>query len=269
MAVPMQSTLGQTSLVTLEGVTHVYGANASGGPALDAVSFSIGAGETVAVIGESGSGKSTLARILAGLLPVTRGTIRLRGETLAGTTQHRSSDLLRRIQIIFQNPGSSLNPRHRVSTIIGRPLQHFFGLSGAALADRVETLLGEVRLPGHYGERYPSELSGGERQRVAIARALAAEPDLLICDEGTSALDVSVEGALLSLLKDVQKRTGVSMLFITHDLALARWFADRAIVLFRGTLCEDTAIPELYERPRHPYTASLIEAVPSIARSLT
>lgn len=269
MAVPIQSLLGQPSLVTLEGVTHVYGSNPSAQPALDGVSFRIGAGETLAVIGESGSGKSTLARILAGLLPATRGTIRLRGENLAGTVEHRSPDLLRKVQTIFQNPGGSLNPRHRVSTIIGRPLRHFFGMGGAALADRVETLLGEVRLPGHYGGRYPSELSGGERQRVAIARALAAEPDLLICDEVTSALDVSVQAALLSLLKDVQKRTGVSMLFITHDLALARWFADRAVVLFRGTLCEDTAIPELYERPRHPYTANLIEAVPSLARSLS
>ncbi|MCX5512550.1 oligopeptide ABC transporter ATP-binding protein [Kaistia algarum] len=264
MMVPAPIHAAGPPLLALQDVSYSYRSRHSASLALDAVTFDIAPGETLAVIGESGSGKSTLARILAGLLPASAGRIVFHGAELGPTVAERSSDSLRQIQIVFQNPDGSLNPRHRIATILGRPLQRFFGLRGAALRDRIEALLADVLLPAHYADRYPSELSGGERQRVAVARALAAEPVLLICDEITSALDVSVQASLLALLKDIQARTSVSILFITHDLALTRWFADRAVVFLRGKLCENTQIPELYQRPRHPYTASLIEAVPRI-----
>jgi peptide/nickel transport system ATP-binding protein len=249
-------------LLALQGISYSYRGRHRPSPALYTVTFDIQQGETLAVIGESGSGKSTLARILAGLIPASGGRLVFRGAELAATVGERSPDVLRLIQIIFQNPDGSLNPRHRIATIMGRPLQRFFHLKGPALRTRIEQLLADVQLPTHYADRYPSELSGGERQRVAVARALAADPALLICDEITSALDVSVQASLLALLKDIQRRTGVSILFITHDLALARWFADGAVVLLRGTLCENARIPQLYLEPEHPYTASLIAAVP-------
>lgn len=263
MTAPTQPRL--QPLITLEAVTYAYPGRTSVARALDGVGFEIAAGETLALIGESGSGKSTLARILAGLVPATGGRLLFRGETLGATVALRKVDELKAIQIVFQNPDGSLNPRHRVSTILGRPLRRFFGLRGAALRARVESLLADMKLPAGHADRYPSELSGGERQRVAVARALAAEPALLVCDEITSALDVSVQSSLLALLKDIQRRRGLSMLFITHDLAMARWFADRAVVLLRGRICEDTPIPQIYHAPRHPYTASLIAAVPRVA----
>jgi len=249
------------ALLALHDISYGYRGREDAPKALQAVSFAIRPGEILALIGESGSGKSTLARIVSGLLPAGEGRILFRGEEIAPLVNGRPRDVLRQIQIVFQNPDASLNPRHRVGTILARPLRHFLGLKGRQLHERVHQLLADVRLPAHYAGHYPAELSGGERQRVAVARALAAEPQLLVCDEITSALDVSVKASLLDLLKDVQERTGIAILFITHDLPVVRWFADRAVVLYRGVLCEDTAIPEIFQQPRHDYTASLIEAV--------
>lgn len=240
--------------------------------ALAGVGLSLGRGETLALVGESGSGKSTLARLVAGLITPERGRIVFGGADITGLAARRPAAAQRDIQIIFQNPDASLNPRLRIGTSLARPLQRFFGLRGGILRDRVEALLGDVQLPGSYAERFPSELSGGERQRVAIARALAAEPSVILCDEITSALDVSVQASILDLLKGIQARTGLSILFITHDLAVTRWFADRVAVLFRGSLCETGPVDEIYAPPHHPYTAVLIDAVrglgaPAAARS--
>ncbi|WP_413992403.1 ABC transporter ATP-binding protein [Labrys okinawensis] len=256
-------------LLAIQDVSYGYRGSAEAAKALQAVSFVIRPGEILALIGESGSGKSTLARIISGLLPASEGRILFQGKEIDTLVQRRTRDVLRQIQIVFQNPDASLNPRHRVGTIIGRPLRHFLGLKGRLLSDRVHQLLADVRLPAHFADRYPAELSGGERQRVAVARALAAEPQVLVCDEITSALDVSVKASLLDLLKDVQGRTGIAILFITHDLPVVRWFADRVVVLYRGVLCEDTTIPDIFQQPRHAYTASLIDAVSAGSRDLS
>jgi len=233
---------------------------------LNDVSFQVRSGETVALVGESGSGKSTLAKAIAGLLPLTQGRISLGGSDISKPVERRSKALQRSIQIIFQNPDASLNGRHRIGTILARPLRHFFGLKGEALRSEVHALLQAVRLPVEYATRFPSEISGGERQRVAIARALAAKPSLLLCDEIVSALDVSVQAAILALLADIQRRTRLTVLFITHDLAVVRWFADRVVVLYRGQVCETAPAAALFAPPYHPYTALLIEAVPQFGR---
>jgi peptide/nickel transport system ATP-binding protein len=225
---------------------------------LNDVSFQVRSGETVALVGESGSGKSTLARAIAGLLPVTEGTISLGGSDISTPVERRSKALQRSIQIIFQNPDASLNGRHRIATILARPLRQFFGLKDETLRSEVRALLRAVQLPDDYATRFPSEISGGERQRVAIARALAAKPSLLLCDEIVSALDVSVQAAILELLADIQRRTHLTMLFITHDLAVVRWFADRVVVLYRGQLCEIAPAAALFAPPYHPYTAVLL-----------
>jgi peptide/nickel transport system ATP-binding protein len=233
---------------------------------LSDVSFQVRAGETVALVGESGSGKSTLARQVAGLLPVTEGAISLGGSDISTSVERRSKALQRAIQIIFQNPDASLNGRHRIRTILARPLRHFFGLKGEALQAEIRALLQAVKLPEDYVTRFPSEISGGERQRVAIARALAAKPALLLCDEIVSALDASVQAAILELLADIQRRTHLTMLFITHDLAVVRWFADRVVVLYRGQVCETGPVAALFAPPYHPYTTLLLEAVPQFGR---
>jgi peptide/nickel transport system ATP-binding protein len=233
---------------------------------LNDVSFQVRPGETVALVGESGSGKSTLARAIAGLLPITEGGICLGGSDISMGVERRSKALQRQIQIIFQNPDASLNGRHRIATILARPLRKFFGLKGEALRTEIRALLRSVQLPDEYATRFPSEISGGERQRVAIARALAAKPSLLLCDEIVSALDVSVQAAILELLADIQRRTHLTMLFITHDLAVVRWFADRVVVLYRGQVCEVAPVAALFAPPLHPYTAVLLEAVPQFGR---
>lgn len=235
-------------------------------PAVDDVSFAVGAGETLALVGESGSGKSTIARTIAGLFPAAAGRLRYGGHDLTLPVERRAAELRRLIQIIFQNPDASLNRRHRIGSIIARPLRLFFGLSDADSRQEVASLLEAVRLPTDYAERFPSEISGGERQRVAIARALAARPSLLLCDEIVSALDVSAQATILELLRSIQTQTRLSMLFITHDLAVVRWFADRVAVLYRGHLCEVGPVERVFAPPYHPYTSLLLEAVPVFGR---
>jgi peptide/nickel transport system ATP-binding protein len=234
--------------------------------ALDSVSLDVRVGETLALVGESGSGKSTLARAIAGLAPVERGRISFGGSDITAPVERRSKLEQRRIQIIFQNPDASLNGRHRIGTILERPLSLFFGLPAAKRRAEVRALLEAVQLPADYARRFPSEISGGERQRVAIARALAAKPEFLICDEIVSALDVSVQAAILDLLAGLQRRTRLTMLFITHDLAVVRWFADRVVVLYRGQVCEIAQTADLFAPPYHPYTAVLLEAAPQLGR---
>lgn len=227
---------------------------------LDDVSLFIRRGETLALVGESGSGKSTLARAVVGLHSLSAGRILFEDRELAPEAGRRHVALRRQIQIVFQNPDASLNRRHRVGELIGRPLKLFFGLSGAERERRVAELLRTVQLPEDYARRFPGQISGGERQRVAIARALAAEPSLLLCDEIVSALDVSVQASILRLLGSLKTSGGLSLLFITHDLAVARWFADRVAVLHHGRLCEIGPVEQVFTEPRHPYTQSLIAA---------
>jgi peptide/nickel transport system ATP-binding protein len=228
------------------------------------VSFDIAPGETFALVGESGSGKSTIARAVEGLIAPAGGTIRYAGEDIGRPVQRREQRLRREIQLILQNPDASLNPRQRLAQIVGRPLELFMGLRGAALRGRVERLLEDVRLNRTYADRFPDQLSGGERQRVAIARALGVDPALVLCDEILSALDVSVQADVLDLLRDLQAKRGMSYLFISHDLAVVRSLAHRVGVLYRGEMVEVGRVEEVYTPPFHPYTQMLLASAPDI-----
>jgi len=264
-------------VVEVEGLTLRYGPqgrlarlfNRPGPVVVQGASFTIQEGETFALVGESGSGKSTIARGLSGLLSPAEGRIAFRGRTLAVRVQDRPRDLKRRIQYVFQNPDASLNPRATVAAMLGRPLEIFFGLSGRAREERIVAALREVRLDADYARRYPDQLSGGERQRVAIARAVVAQPELMLCDEVLSALDVSVQANVLDLLRALKRETGVAMLFISHDLAVVRALADRVGVLYRGALCEIGPVEAVFRPPYHPYTHELLMAVPDAHRRRT
>ena len=224
-----------------------------------AVSLSIDPGEIVGIVGESGSGKSTLAKALTGLNPFT-GEIRFDGRRI-GSAADMDGAYRRNVQIIFQHPDASLNPRQRIGEILSRPLALYGGQDGPRAA-AIARLLEQVRLPADYARRHPHELSGGEKQRVAIARAFASNPRLVICDEITSALDVSVQASVVDLLLDLQRRHGTAYLFITHDINLVRQIAHRIAVMYRGDLVELLGIDELDAGPRHAYTRTLIDAVP-------
>jgi peptide/nickel transport system ATP-binding protein len=232
--------------------------------AADDVSFVIEAGECVALVGESGSGKTTIARCVAGLHSPAAGRILLDGDPLAARAGDRPREARRRIQIVFQNPTDSLNPRHRVADEIARPARVLRRLGAAEAAKEVAALLERVRLPARLGRRYPRELSGGERQRVAIARALAARPDLMICDEITSALDVSVQAAVLELLGELRTELGLAVLFISHDLGVVASVADRVLVLERGAVREQGPVDTLLASPVDDYTKTLVAAAPSL-----
>jgi peptide/nickel transport system ATP-binding protein len=228
------------------------------------VSFAISPGECLALVGESGSGKTTIARCIAGLHAPTRGRILLDGTSLAPLAGRRPREARRRIQIVFQNPNDSLNPRHLVGDTIARPARVLLNLSRKEARETVGELLERVRLPAGLASRFPPELSGGERQRVAIARALAAHPDLVVCDEITSALDVSVQAAVLELLATLRAELGLALLFITHDLGVVSCVADRVLVLEDGVLCEEGPVGPLLSRPQHQYTRRLVAAAPSL-----
>jgi peptide/nickel transport system ATP-binding protein len=232
------------------------------------VSFAVERGGCVALVGESGSGKTTIARVIAGLHPIASGTVTLDGAPLPGLARKRTLEQRRRIQIIFQNPAEALNPRHTVEATIARPAQMLKKLNSAAAEAEVGRLLEAVRLPARLAQRYPRELSGGERQRVAIARALAAGPEVLICDEITSALDVSVQAVVLELLRDLRSEFGASIVFITHDLGVVATVAERICVLDRGLLCETGRTSEVLANPQHPYTRRLLEAAPSLSSAI-
>jgi peptide/nickel transport system ATP-binding protein len=252
-------------LLEVSGLEARYGSGRDDRPAVQDVSFAIEPGECVALVGESGSGKSTIARCIAGLHVPSGGRIAFAGEALAGAARARPLDARRRIQIVFQNPYQSLNPRQRVRSSIERPLRVLRRLSGQAARQEVEDLLQRVRLPARLADRFPGELSGGERQRVAIARALAAKPDLLVCDEVTSALDVSVQAAVLELLQDLRTELHLSMLFITHNLGVVACIADAVLVMDRGTVCEAGPVDGVLNSPHHDYTQRLLKAAPSLA----
>ena len=222
-------------------------------PAVNGINLTVGQGEILSLVGESGSGKSTVLRAIANLWPISGGTIEC-GE--AGSDRERR----RAVQMIFQNPGSSLNPRHTVEEIIAQPLRLYFGMGREKIRVTALRHLASVELDSRYLARYPGQLSGGEQQRVAIARALAAQPSILLCDEVTSALDVSVQAAILDLIRGLSRSQGVAVLFITHNIAVAATLAHRIAVLHRGKLVETGAAAELCSAPRDPYTRELLAA---------
>jgi peptide/nickel transport system ATP-binding protein len=231
---------------------------------LEGVELEVRERECVALVGESGSGKTTIARCISGLHAEYAGEIQLGGSVLAPGARQRSTEQRRRIQYVFQNPYASLNPRQTVGQSIATPLRLFFDVTGAAARARIEELLGLVSMPAATAGRYPAQLSGGERQRVAIARALAAEPALLVCDEVTSALDVSVQAAIVSLLRRLQDETGTSLLFITHNLPLIRTIADRVLVMSAGRIVEQGPTEQLFVAPEAQYTRDLLAHTPTI-----
>jgi peptide/nickel transport system ATP-binding protein len=220
--------------------------------AVDGVGFEIRRGETLGLVGESGSGKSTVARLIVGLYAPSAGRVQFTG---------------RRLQMIFQDPYASLNPRWRVRDIVAEPILVLGLEKKESLKKRVDGLLTQVGLSPEDGGRYPHEFSGGQRQRISIARALAGEPDLLVCDEPTSALDVSVQAQILNLMSELQKRLGLTYLFISHNLAVVSQVADRVGVMYLGRLVELAGAAELFSRPRHPYTKMLLDAVPDLTMS--
>jgi peptide/nickel transport system ATP-binding protein len=249
-------------VLALDDINVVYGSGARSFPAVNGVSFSIAEGEVFALVGESGSGKSTVAKAISGLESPAKGQIALRGLVLGATVKERSAEQLRLVQYVFQNPDASLNPRMRVGGSIARPLEHFFQADTRSARSKVVAALGDVRLDESYAARFPDQLSGGERQRVAIARALAAGPALLLCDEILSALDVSVQANVLTLLRRLKAEHGIAMLFISHDLAVVRLLADRVCVLYGGEVMQIGPTDRVFAPPYHPYTYTLLNAVP-------
>ena len=221
-------------------------------------------GKTVAVVGESGSGKSTLARVITGLLPPSQGSVKFHDRELTAELRDRPKKDLQSIQMIYQMADVAMNPRHKIKDIIGRPLEFYLGIKGKAREQRVLDLLRHIELPEEFGERYPAQLSGGEKQRVCIARALAAEPELIICDEVTSALDQLVAEGILDLLLNLQKELNVSYLFITHDLATVKAIADEIVVMYQGAVVEQGTKTEILTPPYEPYTELLLSSVPEM-----
>lgn len=230
--------------------------------AVDGVSFTLDRGETLSVVGESGCGKSTVGRTVLSLTPPTSGEVWLDGTRIDQLPAAELRPLRRRMQVVFQDPFSSLNPRMRVRDIIAEPLRNFGLAQGAALDDRVAQLMDTVRLPRDAMRRYPHEFSGGQRQRIGIARALAPGADIIVCDEAVSALDVSVKAQIVNLLADLQEELGLALLFISHDLAIVEHLTHRVAVMYLGRIVEMADRDTLFAAPAHPYTRALLSAVP-------
>ncbi len=249
-----------TALLQVQNLTVRYPARRGAATTvIDDVSFDLAAGETLSIVGESGSGKTTIGRAILGLAPVSAGTITLRGQTISNVSRSARRTLARDVQVVFQDPYSSLNPAMTIEDILVEPLAAA-GVSGGRA--KVRALLDSVGLPADAGRRYPREFSGGQRQRVAIARALALEPALIVCDEPTSALDVTTQAKVLSLFEELQQSTGVAYLFISHDLGVVNEISDRIAVLYRGKIVELGQAHQVATAPRHDYTRRLQMAAP-------
>ncbi len=231
--------------------------------AVDGVSLTIGRGQTLGLVGETGCGKSTLARCIAGLIPVTSGTVTFEGHNITNLPRRRMQPYRREIQMIFQDPYGSLNPRRRVGSIIGDPFAVHKTASGNERKRAVQELMERVGLNPEHFNRYPAEFSGGQRQRIGVARALALRPKLIICDEPVSALDVSIQAQVLNLLADLQQDFGLSYLFIAHDLEVVRHVSNSVIVMYLGRVAEAGPRDPVYDSPRHPYTNALLSAAPA------
>jgi len=251
---------GAEKVLELKTVTAAYGTV----PVLEDVSIAVPRGKTVALVGESGSGKSTAARVITGLLPPQAGEVLFEDEALPPALKNRTRDHLRRIQMIYQSADTAMNPRHTVREIIGRPVQFYLGKRGRAVDERVSELLGLIELDDSFMDRLPGELSGGQKQRICIARALAAEPDLIICDEVTSALDQIVQEGILKLLMKLQRQLGVSYIFITHDIATVRAIADEVVVMYQGRVVEQGLKEDIFSPPHPDYTGLLLASVPKM-----
>jgi peptide/nickel transport system ATP-binding protein len=252
------------NLLEIEGLRVSYPTSRGQLNAVDGVDLTVPQNATVGLVGESGSGKSTLAKAVVGLAPITGGTLRLDGQDLRQFNRRDRRALGRRIQLIFQDPYSSLNPRMTVGESIAEPLRRHSGLSRLGRRAEAKRLLELVGLSASDREGFPHQFSGGQRQRIAVARALAVKPELIVADEITSALDVSVQAAILTLLKELQGETGISFLFISHNLAVVRYLAQSIAVMHLGKIVENGNAQELFAAPRHPYTTALIASVPRL-----
>ena len=251
-----------TPILRATGVTARY--RGTDFDVLQDITIDVAAGQTLAIVGESGSGKSTLARVITGLLPARAGQITFDGRTLSPDLATRSKDDLRQVQMIYQMADTAMNPRQTVGTIIGRPLEFYFGLKGEAKRARVQELLDQIEMGAGFENRYPAELSGGQKQRVCIARALAAKPKLILCDEVTSALDPLVADGILKLLLNLQAQEGVAYLFITHDLATVKAIADKIAVMYRGKVVRYGQKSDVLAPPFDDYTDLLLSSVPEM-----
>jgi peptide/nickel transport system ATP-binding protein len=248
-------------LLQLEGVTAGYARRRS---VVHDIDLLVRRGETVGLVGESGSGKSSLARIITGLLPPSAGAVRFQGAALPRSLGARKRDVLRRVQMVYQIPDIALNPRQRIGEILGRPLRLYFGMTGKRLRERIAALLADTDLSADLVSRYPAQLSGGQKQRICIARALAADPDLIICDEITSALDPLVARGVLDLLRKLQRERGYAYLFITHDLDTVRRIAHRVAVMLEGRIIAEGSYAAVFSPPLHPYADRLLSSVPQL-----
>ena len=252
-----------TALLSVENLTKRFPTRHGVVRAVEDVSFSMAPGETLALVGESGCGKTTVALTLQRLTRPDGGRVRFEGADLEGAGEKIEKAWRQRLSIVFQNPYSSLDPRMRIRDIVGEPLVTAYGLRGRALTEKVVKHLDEVGLGSEHLGRFPHEFSGGQRQRIAIARALALEPKLLILDEPTAALDVSVQAQVLNLLQALQKNLGLSYLFISHNLATVENIADRVLVMYLGRVVEQGPVEQVFAQPHHPYTRGLLDSVPS------